>query len=86
MGVYVSKYSCIPVNPQIISNDIISHDISNNISNSTVVNASSINILMDKPIDIFIDIPMSSAIEHVHTPLRMKPVYTLWDDMPCHNK
>lgn len=79
MGIYVSKYSCIPVNPQIISNDIISHDI-------TVVNASSINILMDKPIDIFIDIPMSSAIEHVHTPLRMKPVYTLWDDMPCHNK
>ena len=84
MGVYVSKYSCIPVNPQIISNDIISHDISNNISNSTVVNASSINILMDKPIDIFIDIHMSSAIEHVHTPLRMKPVYTLWDDMACH--
>jgi hypothetical protein len=41
---------------------------------------------MDKPIDIFIDIPMSSAIEHVHTPLRMKPIYTLWDDMPCHNK
>jgi predicted CoA-binding protein len=77
MGVYVSKYSCIPVNPQIISSDI---------SNSTVVNASSINILMDKPIDIFIDIHMSSAIEHVHTPLRMKPVYTLWDDMPCHNK
>lgn len=77
MGVYVSKYSCIPVNPQIISFDI---------SNSTVVNASSINILMDKPIDIFIDIHMSSAIEHVYTPLRMKPVYTLWDDMPCHNK
>lgn len=79
MGIYVSKYSCIPVNPQIISNDIISHDI-------TVVNASSINILMDKPIDIFIDIHMSSAIEHVYTPLRMKPVYALWDDMTCHNR